>query len=131
MNSERVFFSRRFWALAAALWTTGVIALAVSPEMESSWVMKNISDKILHGLAFTVGAIIWTKTAEGGDSRKVGTAMASGAFASLLVGGVIEILQRWVPRRSSDIWDFVAVMAGVLVALAIIGAIRLAKPTRS
>lgn len=116
-ESSSLFFSPRFWVISAVLWTTTVIALATSPDLQSSWIMKTVGDKVIHALAFTVGAVVWIRAIEGAGRAKLSAAMTYGSAAVLLIGVAIELLQRYVPRRSSDIHDFLADVAGVLFAL--------------
>ncbi|MDD5087676.1 MAG: VanZ family protein [bacterium] len=111
------FFSPRFWVISAAFWTTAVIALATSPDLQSSWIMKTMGDKVIHGLAFAVGAVVWVQAIESSGRVRITTAMTYGSAAVLLIGVAIELLQRYVPRRSADIRDFLADVAGVLFAL--------------
>ncbi len=82
--------------------------------------MKTLGDKILHGLAFTIGAIAWTKAFEAFRIWRIGIAMVVGALAALAVGVAIELIQSYVPRRSSDVQDFLADVLGVLAAMVII-----------
>jgi VanZ family protein len=106
-----------FWPPAAALWTAAVLALALSPDARSSWIMKTLGDKILHAGAFTVGGIIWIKTLETAPRLTRVGAWTAGTVMALLVGIAIELLQRYVPTRSADARDFLADIVGVLVAI--------------
>ena len=106
-----------FWPAAAALWTAAVLALALSPDVRSSWLVKTLGDKILHCGAFTVGGIIWIKALETSPKLTRAGAWIAGTVAALLVGIAIELLQRYVPTRSADARDFLADILGVLVAV--------------
>lgn len=123
-NSTSLFFSPRFWVISAALWTTTVIALATSPDLQSSWIIKTVGDKVVHALAFTVGAVVWIRAIESSARATVSAAMTYGSAAVLLIGVAIELLQRYVPRRSSDIRDFLADVVGVLFALIALSILR-------
>jgi VanZ family protein len=114
------FVSGRFWPAAAAVWTASVLALALSPHMEHSWLMKTFGDKLLHGAAFTIGAIIWIRTIELSPHVSLWGAFTSGSVAALAVGAAIEVFQSYVPGRSADIRDFGADVAGVLLALVVL-----------
>lgn len=114
---SKLFFSPRFWVISAALWTTAVIALATSPDLQSSWLMKTVGDKVIHSLAFTVGAVVWIRAIQAAGRAKLGSAMLWGSAAVVLVGVAVELLQYYVPSRRSDVRDFAADVLGVLVAL--------------
>jgi VanZ family protein len=79
--------------------------------------MKTLGDKILHASAFTVGGVIWIKALETSSKLTRAGAWIAGTVAALLVGIAIELLQRYVPTRSSDARDFLADLIGVLVAV--------------
>ncbi len=115
-NASR-WFPASFWPAAAALWTAAVLALALSPDVRSSWLIKTLGDKILHAGAFTVGGVIWIKALETSPKLTRAGAWIAGTVAALLVGIAIELLQRYVPTRSADARDFLADILGVLVAV--------------
>jgi VanZ family protein len=110
-------FPAAFWPAAAALWTAAVLALALSPDARSSWLVKTLGDKILHAGAFTIGGVIWIKALETSPKLTRAGAWIAGMVAALLIGIAIELLQRYVPTRSSDARDFLADILGVLVAV--------------
>ena len=114
------FASPRFWPAAAAVWTASVLALALSPQVEQSWLVKTFGDKLLHGAAFTVGAVVWIRTIELSPRVTQWGAIAAGSAAALMVGVAIEVLQGYVPGRTADIRDFASDVIGVLLALAIL-----------
>lgn len=127
MSSVSQFFSPRFWPAAAALWTAAVIALALSPQVESSWLMKTFGDKVLHAVAFAVGAVTWINTIGASGRVRMSTALLWGAVAALFVGALVEHLQGYVPFRRADVRDFMADAVGVFLAvayLATVSAIR-------
>lgn len=114
VNPPRSFFGRKFWMIAAVLWTGGVLALALSPSQNPSWLLKTFGDKVLHGLAFTVGGLLWAKTLESLRPLHRLWAAILGACVALSVGVAIELLQRYVPGRYCDLQDFWADVIGVL-----------------
>lgn len=124
---RKPFFSPRFWPAAAALWTAAVIALALSPQVESGWLMKTFGDKVLHAVAFAVGAVTWINTIGASGRVRQSTALLWGAVVALFFGALVEHLQGYVPLRQADIRDFFADAAGVLLAVAyfaVISAVR-------
>jgi len=112
-----LLFPPAFWPAAAALWTAAVLALALSPDVRSSWLVQTLGDKILHGAAFTVGGVFWIRALETAPRLTRAGAWVAGTLAALLIGLAIEILQSYVPTRKADSRDFVADLLGVLVAL--------------
>ena len=119
-NGERRqnFFHPRFWTFAAALWTAGVLALALVPDVKSGWLMKTVGDKVLHGIAFGVGCLLWAKALQTNPRLPRMTTAIVGAVIALTVGFSVEALQEYVPSRTADMNDIVADVLGVLPALA-------------
>ena len=112
------FFHPRFWSAAAALWTAGVLALALVPDVKSGWLMKTVGDKVLHGIAFGVGCLLWAKALQANPRLPRMTTAIIGAVIALAVGFSVEALQEYVPSRTADMKDMVADVLGVLPALA-------------
>ncbi|MCL4306249.1 VanZ family protein [bacterium] len=112
----------RFWEAAATIWSAAVIGLAVSPLRNVNLLTAPISDKLLHGIAFMLGTIVWAGTLEtgAGKARSVGLA----ALVCLALGGIIEVLQTQTPTRSAESGDLLADAAGILVGAAIWGLVR-------
>jgi VanZ family protein len=116
--------------VAAAAWTVGVIVLACTPGGGSNWLMKLVGDKVLHGFAFAVGAVVWTQAISVVSKTRFLWSVMIGVLTSLAVGGLIEILQMYVPTRKADIRDFEADLIGVLVSAAILWIISALKNLR-
>lgn len=115
------FVVQAFWLVAAIAWTTLVLDLAVQPAGKTGWLMKLLGgDKVVHALAFVVGEIVWVKSIETVARLRRWGAVLVGTLIALAVGAAIEIWQRYVPTRSSDIKDFLADVVGCLVALALL-----------
>lgn len=112
------FFHSRFWSAAAALWTAGVLAMALTPDAKSGWLMKTLGDKILHGFAFGVGCLLWAQALRTNPKLPRMTTALIGAIIAIVVGITVEALQKYVPSRTSDLRDIIADVAGVLPALA-------------
>jgi len=116
------FLAQAFWLVASLVWTAVVLDMALSAPGKSRWFLKLLggSDKLLHAAAFTVGGIVWVKSIETVARLRHWAAVAVGAAISLAIGAAIEIAQRYVPSRSSDFKDFLADIAGVLLALVLL-----------
>jgi VanZ family protein len=114
------FLSSRFWPAAAAVWTASVLALALSPQVEPSWLLRTFGDKALHAAAFTVGGIVWIRTIGLSSRFSVWGASAAGSTAALMLGAAIEAVQKHIPGRTADVRDFAADLAGILVSLAVL-----------
>ena len=125
------FLSKLFWPSAAAIWTAAVLALALSPQVEQSWLLKTFGDKVLHGAAFTVGAVFWIRTIGLWPRLTFAGSLAAGSVAALIVGAAIEVFQSYVPGRTSDIRDLASDAAGVLLALLFLFAFPRARPRSS
>ncbi|MBU0507741.1 VanZ family protein [bacterium] len=126
--ATKLFFSAQFWVIAAAIWTTAVLALALSPDTRTAWLVKTLGDKLIHALAFAGGAIVWVRALQTSARLNLTLAMAAGSVVVLLVGAAIELLQSYVPTRSSDVRDFVADLLGVLFALLCLAIGRALRP---
>ncbi len=125
MNSEGMqseqsqYFGPNFWAASAVVWTACVLGMAISPMSKMDWVIATLTDKTVHGLAFAVGTIVWAGTFRGISSR-IAVPISIGGAISLTIGGLIEILQKYVPGRSAEIGDVLANIIGVAVASGIL-----------
>jgi VanZ family protein len=116
------------WPVAAAIWSVAVIMLAVRPDTKSLWLAKTLGDKVIHAGAFAVGAIVWTKSVQSLPRLRMVWSFTAGALATLAVGAAIELLQRHVPGRKSDIHDFFADVVGVVAALIILALVSSRRP---
>jgi len=112
------FFHPRFWSAVAALWTSGVLAMALAPNARSGWLMRTLGDKVLHGFAFGIGCLLWAQALRTNPKLPRITTAWIGAIIALAVGVAVEGLQKYVPSRTADLRDIVADVAGVLPALA-------------
>ena len=111
------FFHPRFWVLSAALWTSCILALALAPDVSSSWLMRKLGDKILHGIAFGVGCLLWAKALQSNSRLPRITMAIVGAVIAIAIGFAVEALQEYIPSRRADMNDIVADVLGVLPAL--------------
>ena len=117
-REERHFFHPRFWGVSAALWTSCILALALTPNVEPSWLMRKLGDKVLHGFAFGVGCLLWAKALQTNPRLPRITMALVGAVIALGIGLAVEGLQEYVPSRRADVRDILADVLGVLPALA-------------
>jgi VanZ family protein len=104
--------SRRRWQVLLLLLAAAVLYLALTPmpprELSFGW------DKVNHAAAFTALTVAGVFAA--GSSRRTLLWMLLGIFA---LGGAIEILQLFVPGRSSEWADLLADAVGMCVGLAV------------
>jgi VanZ family protein len=117
LPARMTMIERVFWPLSAAAWTVVVLFLALQPQGAPKWIYQTFSDKILHAAAFACGGIVWVKTAEALGRFSRVWAVIAGSIISLGVGLAIELLQRNVPGRQADIFDFLADVVGLAAAL--------------
>ena len=110
---------QRRWQVAGAVVLLGVLAGTLIPAI---WLWPDISrialidfDKFLHGLTFTFLAVWFS----GQYSRKRYFAIGAGLF---LFGIVIEVCQRLVSYRTSEMLDLAADTVGIVIGLAIAAA---------
>ena len=70
-------------------------------------------DKVVHfGLFSTLAALIyWDRTATGRPSRM------GALLPTVVLAGLIELIQGPLPRRSGDVWDFVLGVVGAIVGM--------------
>jgi VanZ family protein len=104
--------ARRRWQVLLALLVAVVLYLALSPmpprEVTLGW------DKFNHAAAFT--ALTIAGCFAFGGSRRGLLLMLLGVFA---LGGAIELLQLYVPGRSSEWEDLLADAVGMVAGLAV------------
>ena len=117
LDSSPRFFSPRFWTAAASLWTAAILALALVPDAQSGWLMQSLGDKILHGIAFGVGCLLWVWALRAGLRLTRKATILVGAVIAVALGIGVEFLQSYVPSRSADPQDIVADVLGVLPVL--------------
>jgi VanZ family protein len=108
------------WPLLTLIWTIVVLILALTPDADKLWVYQTFSDKILHAAAFAAGGLLWIKAVEALSRWKLVWAILLGSVAVLGLGIAIEILQRNIPGRSSDFFDFLSDALGLGIGLLIL-----------
>ena len=104
-----------FWAAAAVVWTACVLGMAISPMSKMDWVVATLTDKTLHGIAFAIGAFVWANALNRISAVFIVPVFVGGTI-SLAIGGLIELLQRFVPGRTPEFGDVLADIIGVLAA---------------
>ncbi|MCB9367480.1 MAG: VanZ family protein [Calditrichaeota bacterium] len=97
---------QRFWEAAATVWSAGVIGLAVSPLHNVNLLTASLSDKVLHGIAFLLGSIVWAGTLETEAGRSRSVMLSVGICLGL--GALIELLQTQTATRTAEAGDFLA-----------------------
>jgi VanZ family protein len=131
MADRGLFFHSTFWTAATVIWTASVLALALSPNGGSDWMMQTFGDKLVHSAAFVVGGFLWVKTIEVTLRLSRWRTMAVGTVLALVIGIAIEVLQSYIPTRSADVRDFEADVVGVLLALGLILLVNLRRSSKS
>ena len=107
---------RLFVRLVAGLILLTLIGLMVGP-FGGAQAQTGINDKLAHVVAFTIIPICLAIDFPFGR-------LSTLAGVSLLLGGVIEIVQGWVGRDAS--WgDWASDAVGIAIAVLILGALRL------
>jgi VanZ family protein len=129
-DRQNLSFSPHFWSASAVLWTACVLGMAISPMNRVDWYTATISDKTVHGFAFAVGTIVWALALRGIRSHSL-TPIFIGSLISLGLGGLIEILQKFVPGRSSDSADLLADVIGVVLAAGLLFSILYYKQNKT
>lgn len=98
--------------LAFLLWWLGWAALLVATLSPQAELPLHLSDKTWHLLGFAAMTAATVGFAH--DARH----LAAWAAFALLMGGLVEIGQGFVPTRSPDLHDFAADAVGVTLGLA-------------
>jgi len=101
------------WA-TAVVWTALIVGLSVLPGESIKGPDFRFADKVAHFVMYAVMAALVYRAA-GGDSlrRAVLVAVACGAL-----GGMLEIVQAFVPGRGASIGDALANLLGAATASA-------------
>ena len=107
-------FARRWWRWLLALLLCAVTWLALAPAppplLSTGW------DKLNHALAFSTLAVVATM-AFAAAWRRIGVAL-------LAYGGLIEILQAFIPPREADLADLLTDALGIAIGLLLAGGLR-------
>lgn len=107
-------FARPWWRLTLALLLCAVTWLALAPApprlLSTGW------DKLNHGLAFSTLAL----------AAAMGFAAAWWRIGAALLayGGLIELLQAFLPPREADLADLMTDGLGIAVGLLLAGGLR-------
>jgi VanZ family protein len=102
-----------FWATLALLWTGLIVFFSFQPgNAQSPPLPFPHFDKVLHLLFYGTLTFVWLKTIQ----------HRSGLFPILvacviLLGAVDEIHQGYIPHRDPSVGDWLADVAGALIAL--------------
>ena len=107
-------FARPWWRLMLVLLLCAVTWLALVPApprlLSTGW------DKLNHALAFSTLAVVATM-AFAAAWRRIGVAL-------LAYGGLIEILQAFIPPREADLADLLTDALGIAIGLLLAGGLR-------
>ncbi len=103
-------YARR-WQIAGAFLLAMVLVAALVPPIGPQSLVS-ISDKLLHGITFTVLALWFS----GQYARHSYWRLVTGLLA---FGSLIEVTQRMLPYRTAEWMDLLADAAGVTVGMTI------------
>ena len=99
------------WRLLAWGMALAILVGSLWPSMPAA--AGGISDKLLHFLAYVALALVFAAA----FSRHHWLAIALGLAA---LGGLIELLQHWMPGKREAEWlDMAATLGGIVVGLAL------------
>jgi hypothetical protein len=120
-----------WWSLAGAWTFVVVFVCTLRGTWVSAWIKELIGlssrlglqkglidDRVLHGVSFLILALLYaTALGEGSWRRVARPALLRTGGALLLLGLVLEVVQRWIPGRTFDLPDLAANSSGVLLGL--------------
>lgn len=108
--------------LPVALYAVAVLVLPSLPSLSAPAVRFLASDKVAHFLEYAVFAFLaFRSLSHSGRSRGWKSVVALTFLLLAAFGAVDEVLQRFVPGRHPDFWDYTADLGGALVSLAVLG----------
>lgn len=117
---HRIFYSRggrRLWTVAFVVLCTVTLFLALwpltAPVASTGW------DKTDHLVGFAALSLtgVWMLP----DQARPRAQLVLGLLA---LGGIIEILQMFIPHRQGDVYDWLADAIGVVAGWAVAGVVR-------
>jgi VanZ family protein len=101
------------WLTAALISTTAILVLNSLPATAARVPSFSGADKLAHAVMYGAAAYSWRATFV--TTARTATWWVLAALAAL--GAVDEVHQRWVPGRMPDVRDWLADVAGVVLAL--------------
>lgn len=104
--------SRPFWEASAVLWSAIVLSLAITPIRNIELITAPVSDKLLHGLAFLIGIIVWAGALE--DAPGQFRSLLTAGVVCLGMGGLIEVLQTQTTTRRAETGDIISDVVGIV-----------------
>lgn len=103
---------------AILLWTVVLAVASLSPASKSFFLFRG-QDKVLHFLAYLLTAVLACRSLQF-SSLTVAKTVAISAVYSIIIGGLLEVLQRTMTSsRQGDWFDFWANLAGIACGCAI------------
>jgi VanZ family protein len=101
------------WLTAALISTTAILVLNSLPATAARVPSFSGADKIAHAVMYGAAAYSWRAT----FNTPVRTATWWVLAGLAVFGAVDEVHQRWVPGRMPDLRDWLADVAGIVLAL--------------
>lgn len=95
-----------------------MIACTMNPGEETKKIVATLSDKVVHGIIIGILSVFYIYE-KGISKEKSNIALLKIYLKSFILaaiaGGIIEIVQSFIPYRSCDIYDWLADLAGSLL----------------
>ncbi|MEW5795165.1 MAG: VanZ family protein [Candidatus Zixiibacteriota bacterium] len=99
--------------LPAVLYAAAILIIPSLPGFRTPAVRFLVSDKLAHFLEYAVFALLAYRSVSHWSERLQPRMMFLISFLVLAVFAVVdEVLQRFIPGRQTDIWDYVADLCG-------------------
>ena len=106
------------YTLTLAIWAILTGYSTLSPTMPSGEIPIAGLDKVAHFVLFGLLAVLTVLSIwEMNQSIKDSVVFGFAAFAIILTGGLVELIQQSVEGRSAEFLDFVANLLGVVICL--------------
>ena len=107
--------------LPVILYAVAVLVIPSLPGLSAPTVRFLASDKIAHFLEYAVFAFLAFRSLSHSGRSRGWKSVAGLTFLLIAAFGVMdEAVQRFIPGRHPDIWDYAADLAGTLVSLAVL-----------
>jgi VanZ family protein len=122
-SAERALFAGGAWGRVAPalVWTALILTVNSIPGDRYPEVRFRFADKWVHAALYLPVGFLYARALMRSNHCSVAKPAAIATAAGVIVGAVDELHQRWIPRRTSsmDDWivDAVAVACGVAVYL--------------
>jgi len=119
-----------FYHLPTILFGCGILALSSIPYLSTPVLEFSISDKLAHFLEYAVFAALLVRSLVNRRRRYISNSalLQAGIFLTLFAVADEIILQRFIPGRSSDLYDLASDLSGAYLVLAAARIILWSRP---